>query len=259
MGRRSAVAATLVSLIVFSSLLVANSALYSSDQSALGAAILSTAQTRERAFGGILVGLADYGALEAAQRSVAGATLGCSSAQPYLESLAGNSSASGSQEGIDYSTATEWAYVPSPPGGAAPALLGQFAGYSQGEVNLAVSDSLSESYNGGLPSYSLDVAEAVHLPVPVASTVSDCLEALADLGAALSSLAPPCNSTSVEEAVRLAGAGSPVIDRFQVSATAAVAQLGCAVSYTVTTTLGGLEGPIGPFQVTFQGEGSILT
>ncbi|MGA2666155.1 MAG: hypothetical protein ABSF83_14540 [Nitrososphaerales archaeon] len=259
MGRRSAVAATLVSLIVFTSLLVANSALYASQESALGAAVLSTAQTRERALGGILVGLAAYGALEAAQASLAGTVLDCSSAQAYLASLGGASSASGSQQGIEYSTSTAWAYASTPSGGDPPALLGQFGGYSPDGLNLLVSGSLSESYRGGLPWYSFSGSEDVHLPVPLTSTISDCQQGVAELGAALSSLAAPCNSSSVEEAVRVAEAGSPVLDPFQVNATATVAGLGCAVSYGVTRTLGGLEGPAGPFQVALRGEGSFVT
>jgi len=260
MGRRRAVAATLVSLIVFSSLLVANSALYSSDQGALGAAVLSAAQTRERTLGGVLAGLAAYGALEEVQGELARTALDCSSPQAYLDSLAGGSSASGSQEGISYSTAAEWAYAPSPPAVAGAALMRGFGGYSPGEVDLLVSGSLDESYRGGLPSYSLELDQAVHLPVPLSSTVADCQEALADVRVSLAALPPPCNSSSVEEAVRLAESTYySVLGPFQVNATATAAGSGCAVGYAVTTTLVGLEGPSGPFGMTFQGEGSLVT
>jgi hypothetical protein len=258
LGRR-AVAATLVAFVIFTSLLLANSAIYSADNSGLGAAVLSTAQVRERVYGTILTGLAAYDSLAVTQDYLQSNPLDCSSPQPYLDSIAGSQQEKGTDGGITYTTDASWTYLQVPVTEAGSALLSRYGGYSAGDMNLEVTTLVDESYDGGLPSYSIQNSETVHLPVPIVSTISLCLTALSDLRGALSSLSH-CNSSAVDAALALAESSYPVLGSFTVGASASsLSSGGCSVDYWVTTTLGGLEGVSGTFQWTVQGAGSLST
>ncbi|MDA4114328.1 MAG: hypothetical protein OK474_09800 [Thaumarchaeota archaeon] len=258
MGRR-AVAATLVSFLVFTSLLLANSALYSAENSSLGAAVLSATQVREHEYGQILVGLSEYGSLAKVQDYLQSNTLDCTSPQTYLDSLAGSEHGAGMVEGIGYAADASWSYDAAAAGsGAVTPFLSQFGGYVFGEINVFVITSIEENFEGALPSYSIQDVETLHLPVPLASTISLCLTILSDLRGALSSL-PHCNSSEVDAAISVARSSYSVLDTFTVSASASPVASGCEVEYWVTTTLRGLEGVSGTFQWTVSGAGSFET
>jgi len=254
MGRR-AVAATLISFVIFTSLFVANSALYSSENSSLGAAVLSAIQVRESAYGGTLTGLSVFASLAEAQGYLQSNPLDCTSPQPYLGSMSGSARDSGADEGISYTADASWSYSPTPPPGGGSEYVAQFSGYEAGDLNMEVGTSVEESYNGGLPSYSFQTTEAAHLPVPLASIVSLCLAALSDLHDALSQL-QYCNSTGVDGALGAAASGYALLATYSPGATATPGPSGCSVDYGITTTESGLEGVSGPFQMTVVGEGS---
>ncbi len=254
MGRR-AVAATLVSVVVFTSLLLADSVLYSAENNAVSAAVLSSEQVRESADAGVLLGLSTYDSLAAVQGYLHSNPLDCSSPGPYLDALGGSQRETGTDEGVSYITDTSWAYASAPAPGTGSAFLPGFSGYESGELNLEVTTSLDESYNGGLPSYSVQTAETVHLPVPLTYMISDCLTVLANLRGALSAL-PYCNSTGVGSALELAESSYPPLESYSVGASATLLSPGCAVEYWVTTTLSGLQGVSGAFQWTVLGEGA---
>ena len=257
MGRR-AVAATLVSFVIFTTLLLANAALFASENSSLGAVVLSAAQVRERAFGGILVGLSAYESLEGAQAYLHSNPLDCTSPQHFLESMVGSQRDSGEEGAVTYAAATTWSYAQGAPAGDGSESLREFGGYEPGDLNLEISTAVVESYDGDLPAYSFQSIQTAHLPVPLNSTISLCLTALSDLSAALSSL-EYCNSSGVGTA--LAGADSTYtnLDSYSVGASATPQPSGCSVDYWVTTTETGLEGVSGPFQLTVVGEGSLST
>jgi hypothetical protein len=257
LGRR-AVAATLVSFLVFTTMLLANSALYSAESSSLGAAVLSTTQIREHQYGQILVGLSDYDALATVQSYLRSNSLDCNSAQEYLDSLAGSQRGSGADEGIGYTTAASWSYAGVTAAGAGTAFLSQFGGYVTGALNLEVMASVQENFDGALPSYSSEGTQVVHLPVPLDATISLCLAALSDLGGALSAL-PYCNSTAVDSAIDQVRSGHPSLDSFTLTATASPLAAGCEIEYLVTTTLTGLEGVSGTFPWTVSAAGWFVT
>ncbi|MGD0637582.1 MAG: hypothetical protein ABSA72_06045 [Nitrososphaerales archaeon] len=257
MGRR-AVAATLASFVIFTTLLLANAALFATENSSLGAVELTAGQVREHAFGGILVGLSAYGSLEGAQAYLQSHPLDCTSPQDYLESMAGSQRDSGEMEGITYSTTTSWSYSQGSPDGGGSDYLRQFGGYQSGDLNLEISTSVAESYDGDLPSYAFQSTQSVHLPFLFNSTISLCLGALSDLSAALSSL-EYCNSTGVGTALVGVDSAYPILASYSVGATATPQPDGCSVDYWVTTTETGLEGVSGPFQLTVVGEGSLST
>ncbi len=255
---RSAVAATLISFVIFTSLLVANSALYSSENSSLGAAVLSAVQVRERAYSEVLLGLSAYASLAGAEGYLQSNPLDCTSPEPYLDSMAGSQRDSGVDEGISYTAGTSWSYAPAPTSGGGSAGVAQFGGFEAGDLNLEIRTTMEESYDGGLPSYSVQATEAAHLPIPLASIISDCLGALSDLGGALASL-QSCNSTGVDSAVGAADSSYPLLASYSVGASATPAPSGCSVDYWISTTESGLEGVSGPFQLTVVGEGSLAT
>ena len=257
MGRRG-VAATLVSFLVFTALLLANAVVYSSGSSSLRASVTSAEQVRESSLGGVLTGLSTFDALHGAQSYLESNPLDCSSLQQYLGSMAGSLQGSGSEDGVEFATRTTWAYVQSQSGGTGSPYLPQFSGYQPGELNLEVVSALNETYDGGLPSYSTITEVAAHLPVPVPSLVSGCLAALSDLGSALHGLSG-CNSGGVDSALDLSVTRYPLLASYSVGAAATPAASGCAVSYWVTTVVGGLEGVSGAFQLTVRGEGSLVT
>jgi hypothetical protein len=256
LGRR-AVAATLVSFLVFTSLLLANSALYSAENSSLGAAVLTATQVREHEYGQVLMGLSVYDSLAQVQSYLQANPLDCISPQQYLDSLSGAQRGAGADEGIGYTTDASWSYAGTNGTGDAP-FLSQFSGYMADALNVAVTTSIEENYEGALPSYSIEETQAVHLPIPLASSISLCLTALSDLRGSLSSL-PYCNSSGVESAIDLARSAYPVVDSFTVGATASPLAGGCEVDYWVTTTLSGLEGVSGTFRWTVSGAGSLET
>ncbi len=257
MGRRG-VAATLVSFLVFTAMLLANSALYSAQSSSLRAEITTAEQVRETALGGILTGLSTYNALAAAQDYLESTPLDCSSAPQYLDSAAGTLQNAGSEDGIGFGTNTSWSYAQSPMEGSGSAYVPEFSGYLPGALNLEVVLRLDETYNGGLPSYSTVIDVAAHLPIFILSLASGCLAALSDLQSELLGLSV-CNSTGVDAALGLAAFRYPLLDSYTFGATATLSPSGCEVYYWVATSVGGLEGVAGAYQLTVRGEGNLQT
>ncbi len=254
MGRRG-VAATIVSFVVFTSLLLANSALYSSANSGLSAALTSSMQVKERTTAGVLDGVSGFDALSSVQDFVQSNPLDCASPQAYFDSLAGSASGTGSEGGMSYVTRTSWSYATDLTASGDDSTLSPFNGYEAGALNLYVSVEVDESYDGGLPSYSTQSAETVHLPMALSSSISLCLSALSDLGAALSSL-QSCNSTGVASATASAETTYPVLGAFELGVSSSPQQSGCLVTYSVMTTEAG-TGVSGGFQWSVWGEGSL--
>lgn len=254
---RRGVAATIVSFVVFTSLVLANSVLYSTADSSLDATLLSAVQVDERTTAVVLEGTSAFGALSSVQAYLQSNPLDCSSPLPYLDGLAGSAAAEGSDGGVSYETRTTWTYSSNPLSGEDPEALSPFGGGSPGDLNLTVSVSVEESYEGGLPTYSTGAVESAHLPVGLSSAISLCQSALSYLAESLSSL-QSCNSTGVEEALSSADSLYPALDSFSLAASAAQTQNGCFVTYSVMTALAE-TGVLGQFQWSVGGEGSLET
>ncbi len=220
---RRAVAATLVSFVIFTTLLLANAALFASENSSLGAVVLTAGQVRERAFVPILVGLSTYESLRGAQAYLQANPLDCTSPQQYLGSMTGSLRDSGVEDGMTYVDDASWAYATSPSGGGSD-YLQEFSGYRPGDLNLEVSTSVLESYDGDLPTYSIQSTASVHLPVPLASTISLCQTALSDLSSALCR-SQYCNSTAVRTALDGVDSTYPLLDSYSAGASATPAAL----------------------------------
>lgn len=249
MGRR-AVAATFVSVVVFTALLLANSAVYAAQSGALGAAVSSSAQLRERSLASFSTGLSSFDSLASVQDVLQRSPMDCLSPQPYLDSLSGGASFSGEDGGIRSETSSSWSYISSYSGAAGDALLAQFSGYSPGSLDILVSTAVNESFAGGLPSYFREATEVFHFDIPVQQMVSECLSALSQSASVLSGLRS-CTQAAVQSALSA--------EPFQATGRVLASHGRCVVDYSVTIAQSGIAGVSGTFQWSVFGSGSVST
>jgi hypothetical protein len=256
MGRR-AVAATIASVVVFTTLLLANAVFFSAENSYLSATNLSSAQLQERDYAPVIVGLSAYDSLARTQSFLQSTPMDCSSSQAYLAALSGDQSVQGRNQSVWYSANASWAYASDTPQAVGDALLpSQFNGYSAGDLNLRVSTSVNESFVGGLPSYSIQEDEVVHLSVQPQQAAAECLSALSALRSAVST-AQSCNSSLIARDVSSAQARPGLMGSFTGGASVGPTAKGCMVDYWVTMTQTGVQGVSGTFPWTVFGSGSL--
>jgi hypothetical protein len=256
---RRAVAATLVAAIIFTSLLVANLTVYSAANNHLTAVDLTAQEERELAYASVLTGISAYSSLSLVQDRLVSSPIGCSSPQAYLASLAGDMSLNGTSQGVRYSVSSSWNYVGVRPTGAANAsIVRPFGGYVPGDLNLLVTVSLNETYDGALPSYSSQTTYTVHLPVAIGLMLSECSAALAALNATFSGLSS-CDSAAVASAIGEVQSAYDIPPTMTLGGSAhMVDETGaCNVEYWVTMTEVGVEGVSGTFDWTLSGSGSV--
>ena len=253
---RSAVAATIVSAVVFSTVLLANTALYAAQNGYLAAVQHSSAQVEERGLAPVLSGEAAFSSLAGTQTFLQSHPMDCLDPQPYLHSLSGSADQGGKNQSVWYSAHSSWEYTDTASVTAGDVLIPkEFDGFAPANLDLLVLVSVNESFAGGLPSYSLQRAEMVHLPVEPEVEAARCQAALADLRSALSSLAS-CDSASISQKLSSLTAGSSALGPFSVSASATSSFGVCAVTFSVSSTQGGVPGVLGPFEWTVHGSGS---
>ena len=257
MGRR-AVAATLASVVIFTMMLVANAAVYSSENGYLASVRLSSVQVAEVDYATLLEGSSAYDSLAQTQSFLQSTPMDCSSWQSYLGSISGSATSGGTEQSVSYSSASSWSYASVPSSLPGTTLLAsQFDGYSSGELNIEISTEVSETYLGGLPSYSAHDTQVVHLGVQPEAAAAGCLSALSDLKSVLSSTVS-CNSSLVAEQVSQALARYPALSSYDAGASASLEGDGCFVNYWVRTSLVG-AGVSGAFEWTVFGDGSLST
>ncbi len=254
---RSGVAATLASVVIFTTMLVANSAVYSAQNSYLNAAHLSAAQVQERGYATVLLGLSSFSALASAQSLLESTPMDCYSPSAYLSSLAGSAAGHGTSGSLRFSTSSSWSYVAGPSPGEASALLpSQFGGYSAGDLNIELETSVAESYAGGLPSYSVEQSQVVHLGVHPEAMAAACQSALSGLRGSLAA-AHTCDPKVVAELASSAGLSSPGSLGDGASVSGSTGR--CTIYYWVRMTQTGIEGVSGTFQWSVFGSGSLET
>jgi hypothetical protein len=256
MGRR-AVAATIASVVVFTTLLLANAVFFSAENSYLSATNLSSAQLQERDDASLILGLSAYDSLARTQSFLQSTPMECSSSQSYLAALSGDWSADERNQSVWYSADASWAYASESPPAVGNALLpSQFNGYSAGDLNLLITTSVNESFVGGLPSYSIKEDEVVHLSVQPERVAAECVSALSALRGALS-IGRSCNASLIAGDVSSAQARSALTGSFTGGASVSPAARGCVVDYWVTMTQTGVQGVSGTFPWTVFGSGSL--
>lgn len=271
MGRSRAVASTIVSVIIFTSLIFANAALYSAGGTYLSSSMLSASQVREYDYASLLSGLSAYSSLSHIQGYLQTNSFDCNSpASVYLDGLAGAAVSTGQDQGLEYSVASSWAYVPvsagvsdtsSSPGGTS--LVASFAGFFPGALNTVVSTSLNESELGSYPKYTALTTQTVHIQLPLSEDLALCSYTLTALRSSLEPL-DSCNSSSIDQAVarvrsESAGDASISMGASGLSSLTIGSRGRCDLSYWVTITERGVEGVSGNFDWTLQGSGSLAT
>lgn len=180
MGKMRGVAATLVSVAVFVSLLISNLTLLFAENQRLWMASVAKLETDEGAIGSLLVAQGAYSALERVQRDLVQNPPSCSSWNEYGLSLASSSSYFGSLRAIRYDLTLNTALVESGSESDNLTLIHPFDGYSPGSLNLEVRVRLNE-VSGGLPSYARSEFHYIHLPVSLSRMLSLCLALLRDI------------------------------------------------------------------------------
>src|SRR5580658_2689809 len=104
-------------------MLLANAAVYSAENSYLGASNLSAAQLQEHNYATLFVGLSSFSALAKAQSFLQSTPMDCSSPQPYLDSLVGSQGSEGKNQSVWYSVESSWGYAAASGSGTGDALL----------------------------------------------------------------------------------------------------------------------------------------
>jgi hypothetical protein len=248
----------MVCVVLFTTMLLANAALYSAEDSYSGAVGLSSAQQQERDYASVLVGLSSYSSLAWTQHFLQNTPMDCSSAQSYLASMSGGVSRSDDNQSDWYSVKSSWGFVSAPVSSLHdPLLPAQFDGYSAGDLNILVRTDLNETFVGGLPSYSAQYLETVHLPVQPVLAASQCLTALSDLKAEFSTLRS-CTVTAVDQDVSLVRA-SAGLGASEAGASFRAVGAHCLLTYWVRITQTGIQGVSGTFQWTVFASGSLST
>lgn len=257
MGRR-AVAATLASVVIFTMMLVANAAVYSSENGYLASARLTSVQVGEVGYASLLEGSSAYNSLAQTQSFLQSTPMDCSTWQSYLDSISGSASKAGTEQGVSFSSASSWSYTPSPsPLSGTTLLPSQFDGYSSGELDIEVSTAVNETYLGGLPSYTAQDDRMVHLQVQPEAVAASCASALSDLRSVLATTTS-CNSSAIDELVSQARLRYPLLSSYDSGASPSLSGARCTVDYWVRTSLAE-SGVSGAFEWTVFDDGSLST
>ncbi len=259
---RKAVAATLASLVLFTSLVVADATILSAQDNLASSAQLSSVESRELVVGRYLAGSASLQALASVQAYLSSSPARCDDLQQYLGSISASSSLSGEDSGIAYSANISVAKAPPSlwPQGDNLTIVAPFAGSVPGSLDLRSSLSLKEVGGGGLVSLERHEAHLLHISISPDSASSLCASALGSLASALSH--PSCNATSTGAAFE------SVVPRLAEDASAVGFTLaagwgfvggaagGCSVAYWVTLVEPGVQGVTGSFDWTVRGSGT---
>jgi hypothetical protein len=256
---RHGVAATIASVVIFTTLILANSVLFSVENSYLGSRDQTSAEVQERGVATLLTGVSAYSSLSSAQSFIETNVMSCSSPGSYLASLTGNTALTGDEGSVAYSESSGWTYV----AGSAPQpgdhlLPSQFDGYDSDGLNIQVETDINETFAGGLPTYSGHTMEVVHIPVQPYSIASECLTVLGTLRSELSN-ATSCDPSSFAGPVAEVDA-SFVRTNLDLQAGASVVSTSngtCQVDYWVRMTQSGIQGVSAAFQLRAFGSGSL--
>lgn len=180
MGEMRGVAATLVSVAVFVSLLISNLTLLYAENQRLWMASMARLETDEGKIGLLLVAQGAYSALNRVQTELVRNPPSCSSWGAYSSSLTSSSHYSGSIHAVQYNLTIDAVVVSSGSERDNLTLLRPFDGFLPGSLNLGIGVSLNE-LSGGLPSYTRTEYHYVHLPISLSRMLSLCLSLLQDL------------------------------------------------------------------------------
>ncbi|MDG6988806.1 MAG: hypothetical protein JRN21_05705 [Nitrososphaerota archaeon] len=257
MVRRSGIAASAASAVVFSLLLLSSLAVYASSQGR--ASLYAQANAEDSAADGFrvmeLTGAANV--LYMVQEALSASPLACPTANQTAS--AAIASASYRQRAGNMTVVVQARPAGSSGEGDNLTALAPLDGGVAGDVNIALHVSAT---GGASPDVSFNRTEVhvVHLGVRLPAAVSDCGAAFRAVSEALDGSGPvDCSYSSVEGIVD-AAAGSPGAraraDGFSFGVSYSVTDAsGCSVAYSVQLSQAGVEGLGGEFGVSFEESG----
>jgi hypothetical protein len=257
---RKAVAAALVSVVLFTVLVVADATVMSAQDDLASSAQTSQIESRELVLYQSLAGIVSLQVLAHVQGYLSSNPAECGSLPQYLGSITASSSASGEDSGIAFVANASAAAVtgdsPLPaPGGDNLTIVAPFAGGAPGALDLREVLSLKETGGGGSVSLERHETHTLNLPIEPDSASSLCGSTLGALASALSR--SPCNATLEGSAF---GAVLPgLVEEASTEGFALTAGWGsggaCTATYWITLVELGVAGATGSFDWTVRGSG----
>jgi hypothetical protein len=249
------VAATLV----FSSLLLANFALFASAGQRERLSATANSESLISDTGTILVGTEGVGLLSGLQEFLAAHTLDCSSANQEVGSFVGSLGESASESGLTVSESAAIGVDQSQHDNLST--LSPFNGSSPGGVSLTVRIHSSGESAVGDVAYDRAEIHYLNLPVRLDQMMSLCQGAVQEVASVLElPTFPTCNASAVapilaalerslERQASEEGLASSIAYRL-------VRSTACIVDFTVGVSQPGADGPEGPFTAALVAEGS---
>jgi hypothetical protein len=254
---RKGVACTLASVVLFTMLLMANSALVVGEGDLAETTQLSHLESHELLLGDALIGEMSIQVLAQAQSYLTAQPADCSSLPQYLEGVASNVSLDGDQGGVTYAARAEGSYWNGRASDDNLTVLAPFEGADPASLNMRVVAVVNETAGGGTVTRFKQESHLLHVLVAPESAAFLCASALGGLGDALS--ASPCNATVEAEA--FSAALPPLVSEagslgFTLNAGWSLeGSQACYVSYWITLVEPGVEGVTGDFDWTVLGSG----
>jgi hypothetical protein len=258
MARRKAVAASIASTIIFSSLIVSNFVVYS------GAAVdfrLVSLATEERAYGAqssLIAGISMLDLIDGAQELLASGHFECSNAASSVAQTLGSEvvrlDGGGLQSNATLSVAPDIDAVDD------FAALRPFNGSVMGLTDLEAVALVQGSSPDGSVRYFDSVHHLLNLPLRLGAVTGHCLDAEVEFSAAVGSLGSQmCNSTALAEVapqVLISAVDSAAADGVSLSISYFVTSTQpCTLRYWITAQQPAVMGPEGPFAFTEEESG----
>lgn len=260
MATRKAVAASIASTIIFSSLIVSNFVVYLGSAENFRLVSLATEERAYSAQATLVTGLSMLDLIDGAQELLSSSHYGCSNATDAIARAIGSEVVSLDSGGLhSYATLS-----PAPDENSADdfALLQPFNGSKRGMTDLEAAVLVQGAAPDASVSYYDSAQHLLNLPLRLQSLTEHCVEAEAEFSAALSSLGSlMCNSTVLEGVAPQVAASlseSASADGLALSVSYFISSAQpCRVSYWITAQQQGIAGPEGVFTFTEEESGCL--
>ncbi len=168
-------------MLVFSTLLIANEAVYTSESQRLHAATLAGLERAEVFNSHLLVAGVAFNALANIQAQLQKRTPTCAGWDAYSASLSQQLELSVVREGVLYRVDLSAQYTNAGAPTDNLTLLAPFSGYENGSLNILIHVSSSASAGRGYPYYNKSEQHYAHLPVALDASSSLCMSLLQNL------------------------------------------------------------------------------
>ena len=258
MATRKAVAASIASSIIFSSLLVSNFVVYSGAAENFRLVSLATEEQAFRVQAALATGISLLDLIDGAQNLLSSGSFACSNATDSVAQVLSSESVNiGAGSLRSHSTVTL-----APDGNSTDDLAGlqPFNGSVDGMTNLEATTLAQGAAPDGSVSYYASEQHFLNIPLRLGSLTGQCLGAEAEFAAAVGGLGGNmCNSTVLPGAASAVAASvsrSAAADGFVVSVSYFVTSAQpCRVGYWISAQQQNIQGPEGAFTFTEEESG----